>query len=410
MYDFESTNKYLFIGAIADDKIAAELNRKGCNVSSAYNMQRKMLGGFEKLGYNLDTITGHISPPSKLKNLIVNYCSPNRNDKVVDVSVSYINLPVINRLMKRYKIGKAAKCWIKNRNNTYVFIYSLTSSFLLGGLDVKKKRKDCKVIVIVPDLPEFMSNNQSKLYRMLKKLDRHIIDYCLKRVDGLVLFSEHMREKLPVKDKPFVVMEGIIQDINLEEYMEKIEKRANDFSKTIMLSGALDYEEGIVTLLEAFSKIEDREYKLWLTGTGNAVDIINRYADADNRITYFGYIASYSEFLELQQKASVFVLMVPPTHPKAAYYFPSKLMEYLVTGGVVACYKLPCIPDEYDEYLQYFSGDTEQIGKQLIDLCEMDSEAYWEMAVRRYEFIEQKNSVGQMKKVEKLVEMLQKEL
>ena len=85
-------------------------------------------------------------------------------------------------------------------------------------------------------------------------------------------------------------------------------------------------------------------------------------------------------------------------------------MEYLVTGGVVACYKLPCIPDEYDEYLQYFSGDTEQIGKQLIDLCEMDSEAYWEMAVRRYEFIEQKNSVGQMKKVEKLVEMLQKEL
>lgn len=129
MYEFRSTNRYLFIGAIADDKIAAELNRKGCNVSSAYNMQRKMLGGLEKLGYNLDTIAGHISPPSKLKNLIVNYCSPNRNDKVVDVSVSYINLPVINRVMKRYKIGKAAKCWIRNKNNTYVFIYSLTSSF-----------------------------------------------------------------------------------------------------------------------------------------------------------------------------------------------------------------------------------------------------------------------------------------
>lgn len=64
------------------------------------------------------------------------------------------------------------------------------------------------MIVIVPDLPEFMSNNQSKLYRMLKKLDRHIIDYCLKRVDGLVLCSGHMREKLPVKDKPFAVMES----------------------------------------------------------------------------------------------------------------------------------------------------------------------------------------------------------
>lgn len=407
MKKFKMQNEYLFIGAIADAEVERLLNSKGCKISTGNNVQHKMLEGLEKLGYYSDTITGHMTPKLARDTIIVDYNSENRSENVTDVSVSFLNLPLLDKLIKKVKIGKVAKYWIKRKKNPKIFVYSLTSGFLLAALQAKRKNSNCKIVVIVPDLPEFMSNNQSKLYRMLKKLDRHIINYCLKRVDGLVLFSERMREKLPVKDKPFVVMEGIILDVNREEYMKKVEKRANDFSKTIMLSGALDCEEGILTLLEAFSKIEDTEYKLWLTGTGNAVDLINRYADADKRITYFGYIASYSEFLELQQKASVFVLMVPPTHPKAAYYFPSKLMEYLATGGIVACYKLPCIPDEYDEYLQYFSGDAEQIGRQLTDLCKTDPEVYREMAIKRYEFIKQKNSVGQMKKVEELVKMLQ---
>lgn len=400
-------NEYLFIGAIADAEIVQLLNSKGCKVSTGYNVQRKMIEGLEKLGHYSDTITGHISPPLARDTLIVDYKSKNRNENVTDVSVSFLNLPLIDKLIKKVKIGIAAKHWIKRKKNPKIFVYSLTSSFLLGALQAKRKNTNCKIVTIVPDLPEFMSNSNNKIYRLLKGIDGRILDRCLKKVDALVLFSEYMREKLPVQDKPFVVVEGIIQDVNHEEYMNKIEKRANNLSKTIMLTGALDYEEGILTLLEAFSKIEDREYKLWLTGTGNAVDLINKYADADKRIAYFGYIASYDEFLELQQKASVFVLMVPPTHPKAAYYFPSKLMEYLATGGIVACYKLPCIPDEYDEYLQYFSGDAEQIGRQLTDLCKTDPEVYREMAIKRYEFIKQKNSVGQMKKVEKLVDMLQ---
>lgn len=407
MYKFESTNNYLFIGAIGDDTIVAKLNNQGCNVSSAYNMQRKILDGLEKLGYYCDTITGHISPPNKFKNLIINYKSKKRNDKVDDISVSYINLPLINRIIKRYKIGRAAKCWIKNRRNAYVFVYSLNSSFLLGALDVKKRRQDSKVIAIVPDLPEFMSNNQSRLYLLLKKLDRKIINYCLKKIDGFVLFSEMMKEKLPMKGKPYVVVEGIIRDVEHEEYIKKVETRIKNPEKIFMLSGALDYQEGIETLLKTFSKMKNSNYKLWLTGTGNAVDLINKYVSTDKRIAYFGYIASYKEFSELQQKATVFVLMVPPTHPKAPYYFPSKLLEYLVTGGIVVCYKLPCIPSEYDEYLHYFSGNADQIGKQLTELCEMDSETYRKIALKRYDFIKQKNSVEQMKKVENLIGMLQ---
>lgn len=406
MYKFKTQNEYLFIGAIADAEIVRLLNSKGCNVSTGYNVQRKMIEGLEKLGHYSDTITGHISPAIAVDTLIVDYKAENRNEYVTDIYVSFLNLPIVDKLIKKIKISKAAKSWIMGKKSPKIFVYSLTSSFLIGALAAKKKSTNCKIIAIVPDLPEFMSNNNNKLYRLLKKIDRCIIDKCLKNVDAFVLFSDRMKEKINVDDRPYAVVEGIIRDIDKEKYFQIIEKRANDHKKIIMLSGNLDYEEGIQTLLEAFAKIEDSECRLWLTGEGNAVRLIQKYGEKDNRITYFGYIDSYNDFLELQQQAYVFVLMVSPKHQKSAYYFPSKLMEYLTTGGIVACYKLACIPDEYDQYLEYFYDDVEEIGRQLMRLCNMESEAYKKKAIKQYEFIKGKSSEEQMKKVEVMVEKL----
>lgn len=55
-------NQFLFIGAIGDKDTVAKLNEKGCAVSTAYNVQRKMIDGLQMLGYYSDTITAHISP------------------------------------------------------------------------------------------------------------------------------------------------------------------------------------------------------------------------------------------------------------------------------------------------------------------------------------------------------------
>lgn len=406
MHKYITQNEYLFIGAIADAGIMQLLNSKKCNVSTGYNVQLKMIEGLEKLGHYSDTITGHVSPAISRDTLVVNYKSENRNEYVQDFSVSFLNLPLIDKLIKKVKIGNIAKRWIKKKKYPKIFVYSLTSAFLLGALKAKKKNVNCKIIAIVPDLPEYMSNSNNKIYRLLKKLDRYIINKCIKNIDAFILFSDHMKEKLAIDKKPYVVIEGIIRDINKNEYIENVENRIKKRNKIIMLSGNLDYEDGIQTLLEAFEYIKDTECKLWLTGNGNAVDLIQKYENSDKRITYFGYIDSYSDFLKLQQQAFVFVLMVPPWHSKSAYYFPSKLMEYLATAGIVACYKLPCIPNEYDKYLEYFSGDAAYIGKQLMEFCNMDSETYRNMAIQRYDFLIQKNSLEQMKKVENMVALL----
>ncbi len=270
-------------------------------------------------------------------------------------------------------------------------------------MQAKKKNPCCKIISIVPDLPEYMSNSQNKIYRLLKAIDRIIINHYLKEIDGFVLFAEPMKEKLNIAYKPFVVVEGIIKDIDKDNYIKAISKRKNSVKKIIMISGNLDKEEGIGVLLNAFEQIPNNDYSLWITGSGNYIEKIKEYERRDTRIKYYGYIDSYNDFLLLQQKATLFVLMVSKEHPKSAYYFPSKIMEYLVTGGQVACFKLRGIPDEYDNYLEYFPEDIDGIAKKIIKLCEMDPEVIYQKALERYEFLKAKSPEMQMKKVISLI-------
>ncbi len=406
-YNFLTQNDYLFIGAIGDDSAIEKLNSLGGNVSTGYNVQRKMMDGLESLGYYSDAIIGHVSPPFHMKSLVINFASANRNENVTDISIGFINLPIIDKIIKEFKIGKAAKKWIQGKKNPRIFVYSLASYYLIGAIKAKKLNSKGKCIVIVPDLPEYMSYNYNVLYRALKKIDRIIINHCIRQADAFILFSEKMKERLPIKDKPYVVVEGIIRNVNKADYLSCVEKRASNSERIIMLTGNLSYEEGIPQLLDAFSRIKEERCKLWLTGDGNAVNLINEYAKSDDRITYYGYINSYTEFTRLQQKAYIFVLMVSPKAAKSPYYFPSKLMEYLASGGIVACHKLSCIPKEYDEHLEYFEADTtDDVRRKLEELCVLESQAYIEKATSRYDFLCHKCPEEQMKKVEAMLKIL----
>lgn len=399
-------NSILFIGAIGDSNIVEKLNSKGCAVSTAYNVQRKMLDGLQSLGYYSDTISAHMSPPKWKENLIIDYQSANRNPQVTDVSVKFLNIPLVDKLTKSIGIRKYAKLWSKGHGESYVFVYALSSCLLRGAIKAKKVNRKCKIIVIIPDLPEFMSNSQSKVYRFLKSIDKVVINNYLKFVDGFILFSEPMKEKINIKGKPFVVIEGIMKDVDKEEYTKLVQMKSELNEKIIMLSGNLDREEGIPLLLKAFSNIRNEKYSLWLTGNGNCVDLIRQYEKKDKRIKYFGYIASYEEFLRLQQRAWVFALMVPKSNPKSAYYFPSKVMEYLVAGGEVVCYKLKCIPQEYDDYLEYFSDEEFGIEEKIVQVCEESSAEYYEKAISRYNFLTKKSASEQMKKAVYLIKQI----
>lgn len=392
-------NDNLWIGTYADKKAEKVLINSGIFCSHDINVQRKLMEGLEENGYLFDSINMYVDLPKqrKLKRIFFNIDS--RHIGVIDQAIPFVNIRHINRIEKTIRLIKAVKAWCEESQGKNVVMYSVTSYFLLAGLYLKRKY-GVNTIVIIPDLPEYMRNSKNFIYRLLKRIDRVIIDYSLKRLDSMIFFSEHMRERLPVENKPYYVVEGVL-NIDEEKYMDLVESRYKNDDKIVMLTGHLDLEEGIEDLLEAFSCIDGDEYKLWISGTGSGEQIIKQYCEKDKRITYYGYIDSYEEFLNTQRKAKVFVVMVRPTNPKSPYYFPSKIMEYMATGGIVACHKLKCIPSEYNNYLNYFEeGNISNTIKRLLDL---DKSVVKEEGIKRIVFLKEKNSKNTAKKIIRLM-------
>lgn len=105
-----------------------------------------------------------------------------------------------------------------------------------------------------------------------------------------------------------------------------------------------------------------------LCGKGDAVDFIKEKNDLDNRIMFMGQVTP-EEAGEWQSSASV--LVNPRTNDEefAKYSFPSKNIQYLLTGNAVVCYMLDGMPERYRDMVFVVddkNGETEGLREAII--------------------------------------------
>ncbi len=89
-----------------------------------------------------------------------------------------------------------------NDDEITIFIYGIHSPFLKAIYELKKIRNRLKTCLIVPDLPQFMSENKNPIYLILKKVDKLLINNYMKHIDSFVLLNDNMHEYLEIGNKP----------------------------------------------------------------------------------------------------------------------------------------------------------------------------------------------------------------
>lgn len=351
----------IFLGSLCPPKLFNEcIEKKYLLDNPGLTLQNAILEGLKE---NTNLIAT-ISLPLVLskKKLIIKsekyktkYCNDN-------YSISYINIPIIKQvstLLFSYKCKRK----IQNRPDL-IFIYSIGPYNIKVAKYIKTKYPSSKVIMLVTDLPQYMRNKQSTLYKFLKSLEIKIINKYIHIVDGYVLLSKYMKECLPMGNKPYMVMEGIYINSQKEELTVKKESY-----KTIFYTGNLNRRYGLMELLEAFSQIKSLDYRLWIRGQGSTLDEIKKCQLTDNRIIVFDYMPR-DELLLLQRKATILVNPVFPSQEFSKYYFPSKTMEYLASGTPTVMFKLACIPEEYYRHIYFFKEESiEGIRNTLESIC-----------------------------------------
>lgn len=318
-------------------------------------------------------------------------------------NVSFCNLSIL-KLWSRYRQARKYLLHSLRSGDGVIIVYAIHTPFLKACVEAKKSNKNLKIILLVPDLPEFMSQESNPIRNFLQLLNQRTLEGLYKYVDGYVLLSEFMTDRLPVNDKPWVVVEGIFN--KSDEKIMTTEGQAES-RKYVLYTGTLAKRYGIMNLVEAFHNLPMQDVELYICGDGDSKSEIIDFAKRDSRIVYKGLVRR--EYAMALQKNAL--LLVNPRTPEGEftkYSFPSKTMEYLASGIPTLLYRLPGIPNEYYDYCYSLTDlSIEALTKKLEEIILTDAKELQALGSRARNFIlEKKNPKQQTKKIIDLINKL----
>ncbi len=281
------------------------------------------------------------------------------NNKIV--YLDFFNLYGIKNLYRTYILNSYFKKLSKNNNRDIFIIYSTHLPFLKASLSAKKRKKNTKIILIVPDLPNFTNLKRFKnpIYSLFKFFNNTFFYSNLVHIDGFIFLTESMNVHLNKYNKPFCIIEGFSSNYNIQhvEYTEK--------SELIVYTGSLNYSFGIVDLINSFMNIRNPSLKLIICGKGEAENYIKEALKIDNRIVFRGQLSSH-ETLEILLSATILINPRRPNNSFDKYSFSSKNIDYLSTGIPLISYRLNGMPEEYFNYIYTVNGsDTNSLKRKI---------------------------------------------
>jgi glycosyltransferase involved in cell wall biosynthesis len=137
----------------------------------------------------------------------------------------------------------------------------------------------------------------------------------------------------------------------------------NDFklkkSRYILYTGSLEERYGLGELLEAFSLAGIEDCDLVICGDGNYREEIIKMGRVNEKIKYLGSLPR-ERALDLQRDATLLVNPRPSSGDFTKFSFPSKTMEYLLSGTPVLMRPLPGLIPEFEDLVFLDSEQTVQ--------------------------------------------------
>lgn len=241
-----------------------------------------------------------------------------------------------------------------------VIVYSVHLPFMLAGY-VISKFYGIEFIGIWTDPPSVKFSTDSKLKSLLRKFEICISKKIMKKVVKVIVLTKYLAEDF-APDKNYLVIEGIIDE---DEVMnENINSCETDEIK-IVYTGSLEKRYGIDSLVDGFMKLEDKNVTLEIYGRGNYECEILKSCKKDRRIKYGGFVSNY-KILKIQREAD-FLINTRSTYDEyVKYSFPSKMLEYMMSGTPVITTMLAGIPEEYKQFvIELADNESETIFETL---------------------------------------------
>ena len=348
----------VFIGGPLHEEAMNEIiqNTKGAIWYSADVFQKKLLKGIDEVCHEYHIFSAPLIGAYPIGYKKIKFKAPEiKNDNVH--CVPFFNVWGVRNYSRAYQLKKSIKeNLLENKDKSYlIIVYCAHQPFLEAAKYLKDNTCNSKICFYVPDLPQYMNLfKHSLIYDIAKRFDIKKMNHLIKSVDSFVILTDFMKTALNIGNRPYFVAEGIVEDIPELKEVDDISRK--NIIK-IVYAGGLQSSFGIGQFVTDFSQNTDDRLRLIICGAGDEEEYIRRMAAVDNRIEYKGQVLP-SEVSDILKEADILINTRLNDSEYTKYSFPSKNIEYLMTGKRVVACMLDGMPKCYKNYIyEVIGGD-----------------------------------------------------
>jgi glycosyltransferase involved in cell wall biosynthesis len=384
----------LYVSTLCSDRLIKELFDAGYKPIQAIQKFNKLLvNGLAENGCNLYALTEipKTVGPRFLKRkretengIAFTYC------RKIDIKLFYNLYMFLSGFFLTLRWG------LKHRDQSVAIMDVLQTEFCSGALYACKllRIKTVAVVTDLPGLPGMLAGTRRTfIHRFVEKaINRYANSF-----DAYILLTEQMNEVVNLKGRPYMIMEGLV-DVNMADAGATVN---GDGRKIVIYAGGLYEEYGIKYLIDGFKMLDDKDVELHLFGHGPMVNEIEEEIKRDGRIRFFGIVHN-SKVVEAELQATLLVNPRPTVEDFTKYSFPSKNMEYMVSGTPVLTTNLPGMPKEYHDYVYLLEDESAQGVSQVLKKLLVDTPAseLKDKGLSAKQFVlKNKNNIFQSKRV-----------
>lgn len=268
--------------------------------------------------------------------------------------IPFINLPIIKHFCVMFYTFCYVFFWgLSHRTEKAIICDVLNVSACMGSLLATKINRIQSVGVVTDIYGMMVDNDKSKVVSFISSCAYRFHNLYVNSFNKYVLLTEQMNKIVNPKCRPYMVMEALC-DISVKD--KKIEMGEKHSPRTVLYAGGLFEKYGLKMLVEGFIE-SDVDAHLILFGNGSYVKELKEVCHRYSRVEYRGVVPN-EEVVEEELRASLLINPRFSTEEFTKYSFPSKNMEYMVSGTPLLTTKLPGMPQEYYPYVYLFEEET----------------------------------------------------
>lgn len=393
------SNKILYCSCLCSERLIQNIYSTS-KIKPLYSIQkfhRLLAIGFHLSHYQVTTLS---SVPISSENHSKKWW-PFKTDHEDGIDYNYLpflNFPFIRQAFISISTFFYVSFWsIKNKRDNPIIIVDILNVAISSSSLLAARLFGIKVCAIVTDIPQILRNIGEKKRTLINRLSTIVSSGLISFYDGYIILTQQMNDLINPTNKPSIVMEGMV-DYKMQAVKNLAYNKANE--KIIIYAGGLFEEYGIKKLLEAFIQINDSHLRLHIYGAGPMTNSLQYYTDLDKRIKYFGVVPN-SIIVEKLFEATLLVNPRPSIEEFTKYSFPSKNLEYMVSGTPLVTTPLPGMPKEYYDYVYIFSNESiSGICTTLKSLLSLPKEELNDFGQRAKHFVlKHKSNIHQSKRI-----------